>query len=68
MVQEGETFHLEHVKALRVRWGGVTGLARLNASGCDGPLELQNSVTNVHLTQVPEVMCAFISAHDILTV
>lgn len=62
VVQEGETFDLEHIKALRVGRWGVTEFARPNARGCDSPLELQNSVTHVHLTQVPEVMSAFISA------
>lgn len=62
VVQEGETFDLEHVEALRVGVRGVTGFAWLNARGCDRPLELQNAVTHVHLTQVPEVMSAFISA------
>lgn len=62
VVQEGETFDLEHVKALRVGGWGVIGFARPHASRRDRPLELQNSVTNVHLTQVPEVMRAFISA------
>lgn len=62
VIQEGETFDLEHVKALKVGGAGVTGFARLNPCGCDSPLELQDSVTHVHLAQVPEVMCAFISA------
>lgn len=62
VVQEGETFDLENVKVLRVSGREVTGSARLNASGRDGPLELQDSVTHVHLAQVPEVMRAFISA------
>lgn len=65
MVQEGQTFNLKHIKALWIGRGGVRGLAWLNSSGRDGPLELQDSVTNVHLTQVPEVVRAFISAHAI---
>lgn len=38
------------------------GFARLNTGSCDGPLELQDSVTHVHLAQVPEVMRAFVPA------
>lgn len=67
MVQEGETFDLEHMKVLRVGGGGLMGFAWLYASRRDGPLELQNSITNVHLTQVPVVMCPFVSARNILT-
>lgn len=62
VIEESKTFDLEDVELVGVvRTGGVQ-LGWLDRGRQDGPLELQDSITNIHLTQVPEVMCSLVPA------
>lgn len=62
MIEESQTLDLEHIELVWVIRAGGVGLGWLDAGGQDGPLELQYSVTHVHLAQVPKVMCTLIPA------
>jgi len=62
VIEESKTFDLEDVELVGVdRTGGVE-LGWLDGGRQDGPLKLQDSITNIHLTQVPVVVCSLIPA------
>lgn len=62
MIEESKTFDLEDIELVWVIRAGGVKLGWLDGGRQDGPLKLQDSITYIHLTDVPEVMCSLIPA------